>query len=140
MCFVFALCGAVVAGCASAPLAGISDARLQGKPAELLIEARRELSAAGVEVRDSSANTLTLSESVGERIAAFAADGSPSQYSVSYRLEFSYNGEKRSVELSETVDHHAGFFHAGQRQREEAARSLRRSAIAEMLYLVGGKQ
>lgn len=127
------------AGCATAPPPGIVDTRLQAKPAELLLEARRELAAAGVKITGDSANMLVLSETIGEEISSFAADGAPSQYTVHYRLAFSFNGGSDVVELSETVDYAAGFYHAGRRQREAAARSLRQSAIAEMLHLVGGK-
>ena len=128
----------VLAGCATAPLPGIADTALQAKPAELLGDARRELAAAGVRINENSANALVLSETIGENISSFAADGAPSQYTVHYRLAFSFNGKQRVVELSETVDYAAGLHHAGRRQRESVARSLRQSAIAEMLNIVGG--
>lgn len=123
----------MLAGCATAPLPGITDTQLRAQPSELLLAARRELAAAGVIVNDRSANKIVLTEMIGEEISSFAADGAPSQYTVHYRLSFSFNGGDNAVELSETVDYAAGFYHAGRRQRQAAADSLRQSAIGEML-------
>ncbi len=104
-------------------------------------EAQRALSSAGMREGGGGADeVLLLREEARESVSSFASDGAAAQYSVDYRLRFSYGGKTRTVSLSETADYDAGLHHAGRRQREAVVRSLRQRALAEMLHILGGEK